>query len=184
MEYTVVKFHSGSVFMSSNTKILVLKARELIYTLIFAVLGVALILLMIYMFSEKGADNSTTEASTTEASEDSSETTDEADGTESEPASAIITTTTYVPGSYEAAINLGGTLLNLEVYVDDTCVPVASINNLSDDIKEMYPLIEPALEEINSQLADGCTPDEITYSYDNKYTSLMIIDAIRSALLD
>jgi hypothetical protein len=190
--------------MSSNTKILVLKARELIYTLIFAVLGIALVMLLIYMFSDKNENGSSTGDSTHEVSEsvtdDSSASTDTEDesqtdtegnssGTSSddagaETASAIITTTTYVPGTYEAPINLGGTILNLEVYIDDTCVPTASITNLSESVQEMYPLIGPSLAEINSQLAEGHTPDEITYSHDNKYTSLVIIDAIRTALLE
>ena len=36
--------------MSSKTKIVVLKARELIYTGIFILLGILLILLLIFMF--------------------------------------------------------------------------------------------------------------------------------------
>jgi hypothetical protein len=196
--------------MSSNTKILVLKARELIYTLIFAVLGIALVFLLIYMFSDKNENGSSTDDTSistsdtsTDTGDDSTSSTDTENGsdalvstedssaagassydTNAETASALITTTTYVPGNYGAPINLGGTILNLEVYIDDTCIPTASISNLDDTTKEMYPLIEPALAEINSQLAEGCTPDEITYSHDNKYTSLVIIDAIRTALLE
>ena len=37
--------------MSSKTKIVVLKSKELIYTAIFVVLGILLISLLIYMFS-------------------------------------------------------------------------------------------------------------------------------------
>jgi type II secretory pathway pseudopilin PulG len=188
--------------MSSNTKILVLKARELIYTLIFAVLGIALVLLLIYMFSSKTENGNSTEDSqlstseeatdseSTSMTEDNSAVSSNADGsasiieTDVETASAIITTTTYVPGTYAAPINLGGTILNLEVYIDDTCIPTASITNLDETTKDMYPLIEPSLADINNQLAQGCTPDEITYSHDNKYTSLVIIDAIRTALLE
>jgi hypothetical protein len=169
--------------MSSNTRILVLKARELIYTLIFAVLGIALVLLLIYMFSDKKENGSSTVYQTTEISTDTEDTSSSEDA-DAETASAIITTTSYVPGNYSAPINLGGTILNLEVYIDDTCVPNASITNLDETTREMYPLIEPALAEINNQLANGCTPDEITYSHDNKYTSLVIIDAIRTALLE
>ena len=39
--------------MSSKTKIIVLKSKELIYTGIFIVLGILLILLLWYMFSPK-----------------------------------------------------------------------------------------------------------------------------------
>ena len=37
--------------MSAKTKIVVLKMKELIYTAVFVVLGIVLLLLMIFMFS-------------------------------------------------------------------------------------------------------------------------------------
>ena len=37
--------------MSSKTKIVVLKSKELIYTAIFVILGILLVSLLIYMFS-------------------------------------------------------------------------------------------------------------------------------------
>ena len=39
--------------MSSNTKIVVLRLRAIIYTVIFIILGVALIFLLIFMFGNK-----------------------------------------------------------------------------------------------------------------------------------
>ena len=40
--------------MSSKTKIVVLRMKELIYTAIFVGLGILLIILLVYMFSSKG----------------------------------------------------------------------------------------------------------------------------------
>lgn len=47
--------------MSSKTKIIVLKSKELIYTGIFIVLGILLILLLWYMFSPKEDEKDTTD---------------------------------------------------------------------------------------------------------------------------
>lgn len=157
--------------MSSNTKILVLKARELIYTLIFAALGIALILLLIYMFSDKKDNAKPTEGNTsTEQS------------TEAEAASAVITTVSYIPGNYSSSINLGGTILILNATVDEQGILQASIPDVDETITAMYPLLMPSLSSINSQLANGCSLDNITYSSDSKYTSVFIIDAIKTAL--
>ena len=70
--------------MSSKTKIIVLKSKELIYTGIFIVLGILLILLLWYMFSPK---------------EDEKDTTDTSISTE--------TFATYQPGVYTSQLNLG-----------------------------------------------------------------------------
>ena len=64
--------------MSSKTKIVVLRMKELIYTGIFVALGILLILLLVYMFAPKGKKS---------------------------PASADAA---YTPGVYTSSITLGG----------------------------------------------------------------------------
>ena len=81
--------------MSSKTKIIVLKSKELIYTGIFIVLGILLILLLWYMFSPK---------------EDEKDTTDTSISTE--------TFATYQPGVYTSQLNLGGTTLELQTHIE------------------------------------------------------------------
>ena len=49
--------------MSSKTKIVVLRMKELIYTGIFVALGILLILLLVYMFSPKDKSTDTATAS-------------------------------------------------------------------------------------------------------------------------
>ena len=49
--------------MSSKTKIVVLRMKELIYTGIFVALGILLILLLVYMFAPKGKKSATRMAS-------------------------------------------------------------------------------------------------------------------------
>ena len=151
--------------MSSKTKIIVLKSKELIYTGIFVVLGIILVLLLFYMFSSKSESkgNSTTNTGTT------------AEGT---------TTTTYKPGVYTSELNLGGSYMQLSVTVDKDTISHVEISNLDETVTAMYPLVEPSLEDINSQIASVESLDNITYSSDNKYTSIIIIQAIEEALQD
>ena len=48
----------------------------------------------------------------------------------------------------------------------------------------MYPLLETALEDINTQLHYISSVDDITPSGDSTYTTRLIIDSIRNALKD
>lgn len=147
--------------MSSNTKIVVLKSKELIYTGIFVALGILLIFVLFYMFSpDKNASdkNNNTDAKTEE----------------------IITT--YSPGVYTSNLNLGGSSLLLSVTVDETNISHVDITNLDETVSAMYPLLTPSLDEINAQISLAASIDDITYSEDNKYTSIIILEAIKEAV--
>lgn len=156
--------------MSSNTKIIVLKSKELIYTGIFVILGILLILLLIYMFSgdsksdadEKGQVSSSREQSGTDEVEE--------------------TVNTYKPGVYTSELNLGGSPLQVTVTVDKDTVSHVDIANLDDAVTAMYPLIQPSLDEINNQISVVSSIDEITYSRDNQYTTIIIMEAVKQAI--
>lgn len=146
--------------MSSNTKIVVLKSKELIYAGIFLVLGIILVLLLFYMFSS-----------------DKNETTTEAAGDETIP-----TMTTYQPGVYTAELTLGGSNLELSATVDEYAVTHIDIVNLDETVTAMYPLMQPSLDEINRQLEINGDLDAVTYSGDNQYTSILILEAAKQAV--
>lgn len=156
--------------MSSNTKIIVLKSKELIYTGIFIVLGILLILLLIYMFSgnsksdadEKGQVSSSREQTKTDEVKE--------------------TINTYKPGVYTSELNLGGSSLQVSVTVDKDTVSHVDITNLDDAVTAMYPLIQPSLDEINNQISIVSGIDEITYSKDNQYTTIIIMEAVKKAI--
>lgn len=142
--------------MSSKTKIVVLKSKELIYTGIFVALGILLILLLFYMFTphDKDKDKKKTDESIA----------------------------TYSPGIYTSNVSLGGATLRVAVTVDKDGTGNVSIENLDNVVTAMYPLIEPSLEEINAQLNSVASLDEITYSSDTEYTSIIIMEAVKQAL--
>ena len=46
----------------------------------------------------------------------------------------------------------------------------------------MYPLVEPALDALSSQIYTSQSTENITYSEENKYTSMLLLEAIDNAL--
>lgn len=137
--------------MSSKTKIVVLHMKEIIYTTIFAVLAVVLILLLIFMFFPKEAGTSADEA-------------------------------VYMPGVYTSTVTLNNTALEVEVTVDESHINSIRFSNIDESIATMYPLIQPAIEEIAEQVYDKQSLENIEYSSENPYTSQIIISAIDDAL--
>lgn len=137
--------------MGTQTKIVVIKAKELIYTGIFIILGIVLILLLFSMFGNKSKEKSET-------------------------------TGKYIPGVYSSTITLGDNTLNVSVTVDEDTINGVQIENLNETITTMYPLLEPALNEINNQIPVVESIDDITYSKENQYTYIILNQAIKNAL--
>ena len=66
--------------------------------------------------------------------------------------------------------------------MDADRIKAIELVNLSESTTAMFPLMEPALESLASQIYDSQSLDHIQYSEENKYTSMMLLDAIGAAL--
>lgn len=139
--------------MSAKTKIWVFHMKELIYTAVFIVLGIVFLLLLIFMFS--------------------------ADKT---PKTAEALPTKYTAGIYTASMTLGGNPVEIAVTVDEDYISSIHFRQLDETVSAMYPLMEPALKSLSSQICSSQSLDDISYSEDSQYTSLMLMSAIRTAL--
>lgn len=139
--------------MSSKTKIVVLHMKEVIYTAIFLLLALILGILVFFMFGP-GKPSAKTTASSGK----------------------------YIAGVYRTAIELNDNTFDVEVTVDADKIQSIRLNNLSESTAAMFPLMEPALESLASQIYTKQSLDNIEYSSDQKYTSMMLLDAIESAL--
>ncbi len=137
----------------AKTKIVVIQLKEIIYTVIFAALGILLILLLIFMFKP----DKDKEASSTE-------------------------TGLYTAGVYTSSIALNDTTLNLEVVVDKDHINFVGIKNIDEAIATMYPLVEPSLDAIATQLYNDIPIDRVEIMEDKKFTQQLLIDAIKLAL--
>lgn len=141
--------------MSGKTKIVVLKLKELICAGIFLVLGILAVIFIAITFSDKEND-------TAPLPQDSS---------------AI-----YVPGTYTTAMVLNGSHVELAVTVDETAILSIELANMDETVSVMYPLMEPALEELALQIMEKQSMEGIQYSSDNLYTSTVLLNAITASL--
>ena len=159
--------------MSSNPKIIVLKTREIIYTLLLFFLAILLIICLVLMFSgklKKGAAKGQTAAgpSKTQAPESSS-------GTSSDER-------IFTAGVYTTPVTLGDSTVDVEVSVDQNHINSIRLVNLSESTAAAFPLVSPSLEHITSQILEKQTLEGITCPQENKYTSQLLLSAISQAL--
>lgn len=136
--------------MSGKTKIVVLHTKEIIYTCLFAVLGIVLIILLIHMFQPADSDSDKKSA--------------------------------YIPGVYHSIMELGENPVDIEVVVDENQIHSIHMNYVSDSVATMYPLMEPALETLAVQIYEKQSLEDITYSEENRYTSMLLLNTIEQAL--
>lgn len=138
--------------MSSRTKIVVLHMKEIIYTAIFAALGILLVILLFIMFRP---EKDTAEADTGKQ---------------------------YTPGIYTSSLTLNNTNLEVEVSVDESRINSIRFSNLDETVTTMFPLIQPAIEDIAEQVYETQSLDDVSLSEDAPYTSQIILDAIKEAV--
>ncbi len=144
--------------MSSKTKIVVLHVKELIYTGIFAVLGILFIILLIIMFLPKDEKKETMSTVTQ------------------------TTTNSYVPGVYTTSLILNDNVVEIEVTVDEKNINSIRLINLDEAVATMYPLIQPSFEDLANQIIVNQSLENITYPDESKYTSMILLDAITTSL--
>lgn len=153
--------------MSAKTKIVVLHMKELIYTGIFAALGILFVVLLVLMFLPDKKGGGGASGGPESGAADSAQTASEA---------------IYIPGIYTTALVLGGQTVDVEVIVSADSITSVSLVNLSEAVTTMYPLLQPTFDSICEQLYETQSLDEVTYSADSKYTSLVLLEAIRSSV--
>ena len=90
--------------------------------------------------------------------------------------------TMYTPGVYTSSVQLGDTALDIQVAVDENHINSISLVNLDETMETMYPLVRPALDELSEQITANQSLDDITYSQNNQYTSIVLLSAIEEAL--
>ncbi len=141
--------------MSAKTKIVVVHMKELIYTGIFILLGILLILLLVFMFTPEPKE---------------------------ETLSKTAVSALYEPGIYTSSIVIGNESIDLEIIVEADRISSISFADLNDTLRTMYPLMEPSLENIAGQIYEKQSLEHISYEEANHYTVSLILDAISNAL--
>lgn len=138
--------------MSTKTKIIVLHMKRIIFTAV----GIALILILAILIAVllKPKDKVSTETAPT----------------------------MYVPGVYTSSVKISDAALDVQVVVDENYINSISLVNLDASMETMYPLLRPALNDLESQIVSTQSLSGLTYSQNNQYTSTVLLNAIRNAL--
>lgn len=174
--------------MSSNTKIVVLRSKEIVYALVLLVVSVLIIMVAVSLFIP--SKDSTDEKSAQPSPEVSSEVSSEASqGVSSETpvdvnagAGAIYTTDTYVPGIYSSTLQLGSSTVELQITVDKNHINSINMTNIDESITTLYPLMRPTLSELSAVILAEQSIDNISYNDENRYTSMLLMQAITQTL--
>ena len=138
--------------MSSRTKIVVLKMKEIIYTAIFIGLAIVLIKLLLIMFRPK------------------------------REAAVSSQSAAYVPGVYTASLTVGSQNVNVEVAVDAERINSISFVSLDESITTMYPLMQPVMNDLAEQILTKQSLEDLSYSMETRYTSQAVLGAIETAV--
>lgn len=141
--------------MSSKTKIVVLRMKEIIYTAVFLILGILLVSLFLFMFRPGRGDT---------------------------PASSGSAESIYIPGVYTSSIRLGNEQVNVQVSVDADHINAIDLVPLSESVTTMYPLMQPTLDDLAEQICASQSTENISYASEARYTSQALLKAINDAL--
>ena len=152
--------------MSSKTKIVVLHMKELLYTVLFAILGLVLLVILFILFAPEDtavSNPESTEPTTTESSMES-------------------TASLYIPGLYNTELILNDQTINVEVIVDAEKITSLQLVDLNETVETMYPLLQPTFDSLTSQILEKQSLDDISYNQEHRYTSLVLLESISKAL--
>ena len=154
--------------MSGKTKIVVLRMRQVVTALLFVGIGILLAIILITNFANERQDKEIL----LENPEDTEGTIDS-----TTPEGAL-----YIPGTYSTQIVLGKENVLLSVTVDQNTIQKVELTEKTESVDTLYPLLEPTLAQINEKLSETGTLDETLEQTENRYTSMVLLQAIRSSL--
>ncbi len=138
-----------------QTKILVLKRRQLLLAAIAAAVVILLVILLCNAFRGKE---------------------------KAPPKNAETMQGTYIPGSYETELALGGYRMRLSVLVDSDRIKNAKLSYIDKSIETMYPLLPGSLANLNEQFVEGVPLTSIRLSEDCRYTESYLLEHIAEVL--
>jgi len=126
--------------------------KEIVYTIIFSILAIILIVLLIYMFGRKDAEETMSGSAT------------------------------FTPGIYTTSLILDQKQIDLQVTVSESGPSAVTLAGADETVTARYPLLETCTEDISKQLAGGTSLNNIEYTSSNQYTMALLVEAVNNAL--
>ena len=185
--------------MSSNTKIVVLRSKEIVYALVLLVVSVLIIMVAVSLFMPAKDAASPVPAQNAEETPEQmlpqtpSQTTPDTapsatapDGANQTSSTVTDTNTTarniYVLGIYSSTLLLGTAHVELQVAVDKDHINSITLTNLDESVTTLYPLMSPTLSELSAVILAEQSIENVSYGEENRYTSMLLMQAITAAL--
>ena len=181
--------------MSSNTKIVVLRSKEIVYALVLLVVSVLIIMVAVSLFMPSKDTASPVPAqnaeetpeqtlpqtpSQTTPNTNTAPSTTAPDGANQTSSTATDTNTTaqntYVPGIYSSTLLLGTAHVELQVAVDKNHINSITLTNLDESVTTLY------LSELSAVILSEQSIENVSYGEENRYTSMLLMQAISAAL--
>lgn len=147
----------------SKTKIVVFKLKELLLTAALVVLGIATLLTVIALISIDKEETPTLE-------------------NPSGLSNASSVSAAYYPGVYTTTMKMNDTSIHLELVCDANHITSVRLINLDEAVATMYPLLTPALEELELQLSRDVSLEELEFTEGSTYTQTFLVEAIEQVL--
>ena len=148
----------------SKPKFVVFKLKELLLTAALVILGVAILALVIALVSMK-----------TESSPSLT-------GPSSDQRSTETSAPLYYPGVYTTTMEMNDTTIHLELVCDENHINSVRLINLDEAVETMYPLLTPALEDLELQLSLDVPVEELKFTEGSTYTQTILVEAIELTL--
>ena len=149
----------------SKTKIVVLRMKEVVYTAVFAGIGILLLIILFFIFGRQ--DSPKSESTQSNVSNESSTYKNDA---------------VYRAGIYESQFVIGENTINLEVALDEAQIKSVKVKNLDESVETMYPLMKSAVKDVSKQLSSGVSIDEVVLSKNSMYTEKLVLYAVKTVL--
>ena len=139
----------------SKTKIVVFKLKELLLTVAFVLAGVVTLMLLIVLFA-------------------SGKNTSDSDSTQ--------TSALYYPGVYTSSVTVNDSTVLLELVCDSNHINSVRLVNVDEAVETMYPLLHPALSDLELQLVRDIPLEELVLTDGSTYTQTLLMEAIENTL--
>ena len=140
--------------MGTNTKIIVLHSRKILYGAIFAFVFLCAVTLFLVL----SAQNKTGQNE------------------------GLSETGMYEAGVYSSIFSLGENHMEICVYLDTDHINGISLSYLDDYVETMYPLMQPTFQDLAAQIVTTQNLSEVSYPIEQKYTSIALLREIYRAL--
>ena len=136
-----------------GTRIMALHLGEIIKTLIFVVVGIAIVLLLINLFAPRGGTRNEIET----------------------------TMATYIPGAYHVSLQLSTGTIEIEVVVSEDRILSIGFLDLPEAQQVFYPLFKPTMEVLRESIIETQSL-AVTVPEDRLITGQVLLSAIDKAL--